>query len=120
MAESRELANIDRGGINSALNSEPNERSVKVKFLSAILLIASVLTIRMCEVGALAATTNSFVNWETAPVHPVALSPDGRLLAVCNLRADTTNIYTASGSQTNLPIPALGSGGSGTAGDRSR
>lgn len=26
-----------------------------------------------------------FVNFETAPVHPVALSPDGKVLAVCNL-----------------------------------
>ena len=32
-----------------------------------------------------AASTNSFVNFETAPVHPVALSPDGSRLAVCNL-----------------------------------
>src|SRR6185436_17915812 len=30
-------------------------------------------------------TAGSFVNFETAPVHPVALSPDNRLLAVCNL-----------------------------------
>ena len=37
------------------------------------------------EVDVQAATTNSFVNFETAPVHPVALSPDGRWLAVCNL-----------------------------------
>src|SRR6185503_16687637 len=37
------------------------------------------------EVDVQAATTNSFVNFETAPVHPVALSPDSRWLAVCNL-----------------------------------
>ena len=28
-----------------------------------------------------AASTNSFVNFETPPVHPVALSPDGSLVA---------------------------------------
>ena len=33
---------------------------------------------------ATAAITN-FVNFETAPVHPVALGPDGRTLAVCHL-----------------------------------
>ena len=37
------------------------------------------------EIGLSAADTNSFVNFETAPVHPVALSPDGSRLAVCNL-----------------------------------
>src|SRR5687767_3469640 len=30
------------------------------------------------------AITN-FVNFETAPVHPMVLGPDGRTLAVCNL-----------------------------------
>src|SRR3989449_3316691 len=29
--------------------------------------------------------TNSFVNFETPPVHPVALNPDGSRLGVCNL-----------------------------------
>ena len=50
----------------------------KPKLFSAILLV--------CFCGAVhAATTNSFKNFETAPVHPVALSPDRMFLAVCNL-----------------------------------
>lgn len=32
-----------------------------------------------------AATDGTFVNFETAPVHPIELSPDGHTLAVCNL-----------------------------------
>src|ERR1051326_687687 len=28
---------------------------------------------------------SAFVNFETPPVHPVAISPNGQLLAVCNL-----------------------------------
>src|SRR5438552_7965018 len=32
-----------------------------------------------------AASTNSFVNFETPPVHPIALSSEGSRLAVCNL-----------------------------------
>ena len=36
-------------------------------------------------ITASAASTNAFINFETAPVHPVALSPDGSRLAVCNL-----------------------------------
>ena len=35
--------------------------------------------------GQVTAAAPSFVNFETAPVHPVDLSPDGRTLAVCNL-----------------------------------
>lgn len=37
-----------------------------------------------CEHAA-AVTNSSFLNFETAPVHPVALSPDRSTLAVCNL-----------------------------------
>ena len=29
--------------------------------------------------------SNAYVNFETAPVHPIALSPDGQQLAVCNV-----------------------------------
>ena len=32
----------------------------------------------LCEIVECAASTNSFVNFETPPVHPLALSPDGR------------------------------------------
>src|SRR6185503_18896565 len=39
------------------------------------------------------ATTNSFVNWETPPVHPVALSPDHTRLAVCNLPDNRLEIF---------------------------
>lgn len=39
-------------------------------------------------------TTNAFVNWETAPIHPVALSPDGATLALCNLPDNRVEIFT--------------------------
>ena len=45
---------------------------------------------------AAAATTNSFVNFETAPVHPVALSPDGGRLAVCNLADNRLEFFNLS------------------------
>jgi len=45
---------------------------------------------------AAAATTNSFVNFETAPVHPVALSPDGNRLAVCNLADNRLEFFNLS------------------------
>ncbi|HEY6229086.1 MAG TPA: hypothetical protein VI282_18350, partial [Verrucomicrobiae bacterium] len=34
-----------------------------------------------------------FVNFETAPVHPLAISPDGKTLAVCNLPDGTVEIF---------------------------
>jgi YVTN family beta-propeller protein len=50
------------------------------------------------------ATTNSFFNWETPPVHPVALSPDGTRLVVCNLPDNRLEVF----SVTNGAPVALG------------
>src|SRR5205809_6647541 len=47
------------------------------------------------------AITN-FVNFETAPVHPVALGPDGRTLAVCNLPDDRVELFDVS---SGVPAP---------------
>lgn len=38
-------------------------------------------------------TSTNFFNWETAPVHPVAVSPDGSKLAVCNLPDNRLEIF---------------------------
>ncbi len=44
-------------------------------------------------------TTTNFFNWETAPVHPIALSPDASKLAVCNLPDDRIELFdVTSGS----------------------
>ena len=43
-----------------------------------------------------------FVNFETAPVHPIALGPDGRLLAVCNLPDARVELFDVS---SGLPTP---------------
>jgi YVTN family beta-propeller protein len=37
--------------------------------------------------------TNQFVNFETAPVHPLDISPDGKLLAVCNLPDNRVELF---------------------------
>src|SRR5882724_10045175 len=39
---------------------------------------------------------SAFINFETAPVHPVALSPDGRILAVCNLLDARVELFDVS------------------------
>ena len=44
---------------------------------------------------------SSFVNFETAPVHPVALSPDRRCLAVCNLADGRVEIFDLT---TDVPV----------------
>src|SRR5881409_657922 len=48
------------------------------------------------------AATN-FVNFETAPVHPIALGPDGRTLAVCNLPDNRLELFDIS---QGVPMPA--------------
>src|SRR5258706_14200441 len=57
--------------------------------LATLSCIATVLFFMGPRTECLAQTTadssNAFVNFETAPVHPIALSPDGNRLAVCNL-----------------------------------
>ncbi|MDB6032826.1 MAG: hypothetical protein JWM16_3164 [Verrucomicrobiales bacterium] len=47
------------------------------------------------------AITN-FVNFETAPVHPIALGPDGHTLAVCNLPDNRVELFDVS---SGIPIP---------------
>ncbi|HLX95168.1 MAG TPA: beta-propeller fold lactonase family protein, partial [Verrucomicrobiae bacterium] len=47
-------------------------------------------------------TTTNFFNWETAPVHPIALSPDGTKIAVCNLPSDRVEVFDVT---TGVPIP---------------
>src|SRR5436190_19191773 len=51
-------------------------------------------------VTAHAAFTN-FVNFETAPVHPIALGPDGHTLAVCNLPDGRVELFDVS---NGLPV----------------
>src|SRR4051812_4066162 len=50
---------------------------------------------------AVSAATN-FVNFETAPVHPIALGPDARTLALCNLPDNRVEFFDVS---TGIPVP---------------
>ena len=43
----------------------------------------------------------NFVNFETAPVHPIALSPDARALALCNLPDGRVELFDVS---TGTPV----------------
>ncbi|MBW8865420.1 MAG: hypothetical protein JF609_10980, partial [Verrucomicrobia bacterium] len=47
-------------------------------------------------------STTNFFNWETAPVHPAALSPDGTRLVVCNLPDARLEIFDVT---SGLPVP---------------
>src|SRR6185369_14954188 len=42
----------------------------------------------------------SFINWETPPVHPLALSPDGQRLVICNLPDSRLEVFSL---QTGIP-----------------
>src|ERR1041385_698576 len=48
----------------------------------------------------------SFVNFETPPVHPIALSPDGSQLAVCNLADGRLELFDVS-SGTAVPVGSV-------------
>lgn len=52
----------------------------------------AVLVAALSAVAAHGAFTN-FVNFETPPVHPIALGPDGRTLAVCNLPDNRVELF---------------------------
>jgi DNA-binding beta-propeller fold protein YncE len=47
--------------------------------------------------------TTNFFNWETAPVHPVALSPDGTKLVVCNLPDNRLEVFDVTSGK---PVPS--------------
>src|SRR5437764_1217792 len=61
-------------------------------------LVVTVIGLLM-EIAAPAASTNSFVNFETPPVHPVALSPDGSRLAVCNLPDSRLELFDLNSAE---------------------
>jgi YVTN family beta-propeller protein len=49
-----------------------------------------------------AAGTESFLNFESAPIHPVALNPDRSTLAICNLPDGRIELFSVD---TGIPIP---------------
>src|SRR5438094_175183 len=53
----------------------------------------------LCEGQLPNSTTNVFVNFETAPVHPIALNPDRSVLAVCNLPDGKLEIFNAASAR---------------------
>src|SRR5215470_19560268 len=51
--------------------------------------------------GTTALAQGSFVNWESPPVHPVDVTPDGTTLLVTNTADDRLEVFTLGGS---LPV----------------
>lgn len=58
------------------------------------LLLATVVVFTRIASGQV--STNSFFNWETPPVHPLALSPDGTTLVLCNLPDNRLEIFSVT------------------------
>jgi YVTN family beta-propeller protein len=55
------------------------------------------------------AFSNAFMNFETAPVHPIALSPDHSRLAVCNLADGKLEVFdVTSGEPVALGVVPVG------------
>ncbi|HXJ60705.1 MAG TPA: hypothetical protein VNU68_29000 [Verrucomicrobiae bacterium] len=62
-------------------------------------LVSRVFVLAVVVAGmtrAVSGAAAGFLNFETAPVHPVALSPDGRTLAVCNLPDARAELFDVS------------------------
>src|SRR5439155_4806353 len=67
-----------------------------------VLLVCATIGLGL-EIAGSAASTNSFVNFETPPVHPLALSPDGSRLAVCNLPDARLELFDLN---SGMPVPS--------------
>src|SRR5712672_706372 len=50
-------------------------------------------------------TITNYFNWETSPVHPLALSPDGTRMAVCNLPDNRLEVFDVTSGK---PVPLGG------------
>src|SRR5881409_3227554 len=66
-------------------------------------LVSRVFVLAVVVAGmtrAVSGAAAGFLNFETAPIHPVALAPDGRTLAVCNLPDGRVEFFDVS---TGIP-----------------
>src|SRR6266550_3867335 len=89
-----------------SIGSRPNKlQSMRRPLVRATKFLVVVVIGLFPEIAAAAVSTNSFVNFETPPVHPVALSPDGSRLAVCNLADSRMELFDL---KSGLPV-SLGS-----------
>ena len=66
----------------------------------SIWLVALLVAFRLAHP---AEATEPFLNFESAPVHPVALSPNGQFLAVCNLPAGRLELLDVGTPAPNIP-----------------
>src|SRR5438445_1498372 len=82
-----------RCGVKSAEPFTPMNSRLDCLVAIALLLATGMLTRGQQPQPA---ATNSFVNWETPPIHPVELSPDNARLAVCNLPDHRLEIFDVS------------------------
>src|SRR5262245_38838107 len=69
--------------------------------------VALVLATTVASVGQpIRGLAGSFVNFETPPVQPIALSPDASRLAVCNLDDGGLELFDLS-SGTSVPLGSV-------------
>src|SRR6266496_886676 len=80
-----------------SLYSKEFRDSVPMKTALHVASICTAAIIASC----CAAAESSFINFETAPVHPLALSPDRLILAVCNLPDGRVELFDIS---SGIPV----------------
>ncbi|NOS70121.1 MAG: hypothetical protein HOP33_09345 [Verrucomicrobia bacterium] len=89
---------ISRTVVSARLRPDSSIR-IKGLFSAMVFLLISTL------VGHGQVATNSFFNWETPPVHPLALSLDGTKLVLCNLPDNRLEVFSVT---NGIPV-TLGS-----------
>ena len=77
-------------GLTDAVREKPFQFNDVVGIVDTKALVAHSKTLQ-------APPPKSFVNFETPTVHPMALSPDGSTLAICNLADNRVEIFDVSG-----------------------
>ncbi len=94
-------------------NSEPKSDALKQRLFALNQSLTSLATAGLFLWGTAAAFAqvgaSNYFNFETAPVHPLALSPDGTRLALCNLPAGRLEIFDiTSGAPVSLASIPVG------------
>src|SRR5262245_20290318 len=66
---------------------------------SSVIAVLSLTVVACVSAGSPTTFNDAFVNFESPPVHPIALSPDGVRLAVCNVADGKLELFNVNSGQ---------------------
>src|SRR6185369_6893127 len=114
MSMARRVGGVDMiaGGNSCPATKDFFSRMLKLLILLPVvmrILTSLVLLAFNWEIAIAQTSTNSFLNFETAPVHPIAISPDHSTLAALNLPDGRLELFDLQGDHPS-PIGAISVG----------